>query len=85
MSTKYNVYETYTQHPTKKDGSWRLHFIGAPNRETLETMPLFSEVVLCQWQKQQLEDISDLVVWNGAEFLGLTAEFANDLMMSGDI
>jgi hypothetical protein len=48
-------------------------------------MPLFSEVVLCQWQKQQLEDISDLVVWNGAEFLGLTAEFANDLMMSGDI
>ena len=82
----FNVYEVYTKHPlTKADNGWRLHYIAAPNRQALETMPLFGEIVLREWINQTFENVSDLVVWDGGEFLGMTCDFANDLMLAGEI
>jgi hypothetical protein len=83
--TRFNVYEVYTKHPlTKADNGWRLHYIAAPNRQALETMPLFGEIVLREWMGQSLESVSDFVVWDGKRFLGMTCDFANDLMLSGE-
>lgn len=76
-----NIYEIYTKHPTTGE-TWELIWVVAPSAKSLETMPLFDEVVLKQAALLGTEDLSGLVIWDGKEFLGMSPEFYNLLRMS---
>ena len=82
---KFNVYEVYTQNPKTREGGWDIHFIGAPNREALETMPLFDEIILCQAIGIELDDLEGYAVWNGNEFERVSTEFWPQLVTAGEI
>jgi len=80
---KFNLYEVYTQNPKTREGGWNIHFIGAPNREALQTMPLFDEIITCQATEIELDDLGDYTVWNGQEFLNFHHDLAQELMVAG--